>query len=831
MRNVFADFRYVARSLAKSPGFSAVAVLTLALGIGPNAAIFSVVNEVLLRPLPYEEPNSLVSIWGELPKRDVYDFPASPVAVERYRREATSFEDFGGGLTFNQPLSTTSSESDQVSTAVVTWNLPEMLGLQLRLGRLFVPEDAVFNPDEVPEEAAFPQTVFNPPSVAVLSHGLWQRQFGGDPGVLGRVVELGGNPVEIVGVMARGTRLLMPPEANIDSRPDIWVPARVDLANAPLTNVIFTPIGRLKSDVSIRQAQEEMNRITSRMRSEVPIFEAAGFRNRLEPLHRDITDNSRAAVLMLFGAVTLVLLVACANVAGLLLVRGQGRARETAIRTAIGCSRARLFGLKLTEAGLLALGGAALGIGLAYACLAILPSMVPADLPRLDAVGLNPSVLLFTVGVTLLVTFLSGLYPALRTTSTNLSENLKTRSGGGSPTSRRGFRGAMVIGEVALSFVLLVAAGLMIRSFVALQQADPGYEPRGVLTFFLNFPPDEFPVPESSQPFKREFQRRLSALPGVTSVGGVFPLPLTGVELGSRYAPDEATFLSDNVDQASYRAVIPGYFESMQTDLLRGRPINRSDQDNARAVAVVDDLLAERTWPGEDPIGKPLFIRLATPDPVRVEVIGVVEHQRQSSLHEDGRPTVFMPETFAAGITGGGMFWTVRSELEPLSLAGPIRDLVATMNPNVQITNLTPMTEHVNAAMGETRFALAMIGAFAAIALVLAAVGLYGLLSYLVRQQTPEIGIRMSFGARPADVFRQVVGRGMALVGIGLGLGVSAALLASRTMRSLLVEVTPMDPATLTACALVFALVALAACFLPARRATLVHPAVALRAE
>lgn len=830
MSNLLQDLKATLRSFAKAPLFATVAVLTLALGIGPNAAIFSVVNSVLLSPLPYDDPDRLVTIWGELPKRDVLNFPHAPAAIERFRREATVIEDVAGAVTFNQALTTPGGATDQVSATAVTWNMPALLGLKPAVGRLFDEKDAAFTPDDVPEGAVFPQNVFNPPNTVLLEHGYWQRNFGGDPDVVGRIVRIAGNPATVVGVLEPGARLLLPPESTAEEKPQVWAAMRVDLENAPLTNVFLTAVGRLKPGVSLEQAQAEMEQISARLRAEDPIFETSNYRNRVERLHEDLTDDVRPSVLMLFGAVALVLLIACANMASLLLARAAGREREIAIRTAMGCSRSRLMMLLMVEAGVLCLAGGLLGLLLAHMGLKVLIALVPADLPRLADAAIDGLVLLFTLGVAVLATLLAGLYPAWQASRQNPADQLKERSGqrGG---VKLAFRNGLVVAEFALSFVLLVGAGLMVRSFIELHRVDPGFQAEGVLTFNLNYPPDEFPLPESVFPFEDELRQKLAVLPGVESVGGAFPLPLTGVGLASRYAADEATFLSDTVRQADYRAVQPGYFKTLKTPLLRGRVFTQDDQENARPVAIVDEILAQQAWPGEDPVGKPLFVRLATPEPVEVEVVGVVAHQNQVSLDEDGREAVYLPSRFAVQIIGGGTFWTVRTAGNPTALVGPVRELVRDMNPGVGVTNVAPMSDLVDDAMAETQFALSLIGVFAVLAALLSAVGLYGVLAYLVRQRSPEFGIRMSLGADRTRIFGLVVRQGMLLALIGVVIGVVAALGLSRLMSALLVEVTPSDPATYLGITLLFAAVSLAACAVPALRATRVDPAVALRQE
>ena len=828
MSGILMESRLAVRSLFRNPLFTTVTVITLALGIAANTAIFSVVNATLLRPLPYPDSDRLVTVWGELPNRNVFDFPSSATAIERYRNESTLFSDFGGAFTGDVPYRAADGTVEQISAAGVTWNLPGMLGVKPRLGRLFEPRDGAFSSDDVPEAADFPQNTFNPSNTAILSYEFWQRRFGTDPSVIGRIIQVAGSPVTVVGVMAPNTKLLLPPESNAVERPDVWMALRIDLQNAPLENVFLSVVGRMKQGVSIEQAQAEMDRISARIRSNNQILGAANFRNRLEPLFDDVTDDSRPALLMLFGAVGFVFLIACANVTGLLFVRATGRSRDTAIRAAIGGSRARLIRPMVAEAVVLAILGGLLGVGLAYAILAGLLTLVPHRLPRLDTASVDGTVLVFSFGISALAALLASILPAVQSSKLDLAKRLNGRGAVSRRGTRHGVRNWLVVAEVTLSFVLLMGAGLMARSFLALQSADPGFQPAGVLTFNVNLPNDQFQVPSAFVPFQREFMSRLRALPGVESVGAATPLPFSGGRYASRYATSEAGFLSDSVRQADYRNVLPGYFETMHTPLLSGRTITQRDQDMARPVAVVDDILARRAWPGENPVGNQLFVRLGRTDPVPVEVVGVVGHQKQVSLAEEGRETVFLPNSFAAG---AGVSWTVRGHGDLNALIGPIEAALMDLNSEAAVTQVAPMSRLVGNSMTETRFTLTLIGLFAGVALVLAAVGLYGLLAYLVRQRTPEIGVRMSFGAKPAQIFRLVIGQGMLLAGIGVALGLLAAFLLARVLSSLLIDVSATDPVTYIAISLLFLLVTIVACAIPARRATCVSPTVALRQE
>lgn len=830
MSGMLSDLRYAARALIRNPTFSTVAVATLALGIGVNCAIFGVVNAVLLEPLPYKQPERLAMIWSEMPNRGVTHFPFSPVNLADYRRQSELFEDVAGAATFPQAMSGLEGDPEQITVAAVTWNFLSVLGLQPVIGRDFQPIDAAFNPDEVPDGAQFPANTFLPPNAVILSHELWRRRFGADPGVVGRAVDIGGNPVTVVGVMPPETRLYLPPEAGAAERVDAWAAIRVDMDSAPRLNVFLNVVGRLKPGATLQQARAELAAIDRRIRELETVFETSGYRTRAVPLQRDVVSGVRPALLTLLGAVAFVLLIACVNVANLLLVRAAGRGRELAVRAALGAGRSRLLRQVLLESVLLALTGAVVGVFLALAGMRALMALEPGDLPRLNSVALDPTVLAYAFMLALASGVIAGLVPALRVSRPRIVDRLQDRSAGAGAAGSRRFRVGMVVLEVALSFVLLVGAGLMVRSFIELHRADPGYDPTGVLTFQANPPNSRYPLPEDVAAFNNRLQSRIETLPGVSAVGAVNPLPLSDGRFHSRYATDEAAFTGDNVRQADYRVVQPGYMEAMRTPVLAGRSFIEDDHVNARPYVLVDERLAERTWPGENAIGKALFIRLATPDPVRVEVIGVTRHQRADTLRHDGREAIFMTAGFA-GQLAGGVTWTVRAAGDPAALAAAIKEEIAAKDPDVVMTRVRPMTDLVAESAAPTKFALFVVGVFGVIAAVLACVGLYGVLAYLVRQRRGEIGIRMSLGANARRIFALVVGHGMVLAGTGMAIGLALSLLLTRTMSGLLVGVTPTDAATFSGITALFAGVTLLACALPALRAVRVNPSAALRHE
>ena len=827
MTNLMFDLKHASRSLLRSPGLFANAVLLLALGIGATTAIFSVVNRVLLEPLPYPEPDRLVMMWGELSARNVTHFPESPGNLNDYREQAQLFEDIGGVFTFGQPFVRDGVEPRQLTAGIVTWNFLSMLGVETLLGRPFEARDGAFNASEVPDDAEFPATAFLPPRTVLISYGVWQREFGGDPAAVGRIVELGGNPVEIVGVMPQGFRLHMPPAAGVASVVDIWAPSRVDLATAPRNNMFLQAVGRLQKGVTIPQAQEEINAITARVMEKEPGLRTAGLRKWVKPYDAELTSDVSGTIWTLMGAALLVLLIACANVANLLLVRAAGRMRQFSIRSALGAGRGRLIRQMLLEAGVLALSGAIVGTLLAFAGLRFLLDSAPENIARLDMVGIDLNVLMFAMLVAVTTTLLAGIAPAVQGSRLGSSDQLKERAApSGSPGGRR-LRNSLVVGEVALSFVLLIGTGLMIRSFVVLYHADPGFNAGGLLTFELNLPFGRYPDAESQNRFFLEFQDRLEVLPGVRAVSGVTPLPLSGEPFHGRYTSDDAPDEDSEFGQAHYRLILPGYFETTQTELLAGRYLSRDDDVNARPYVVVDETLAQKSWPGEDAVGKQVWVRLAQ-EITPYEVAGVVRHQVQESLHEAPREVIYFANG-AVGAFGGINDWVIRTDVEPLSIVPQVKRVLAAMDAGLPLAKVRPMRDYLADSMARTRFALQLIAVFGVAALAIAAIGLYAVIHYAVQQRRAEVGVRMSFGARGEDIFRLFLHYGLLLALIGVSTGVLAAVALSRSISSLLVGVTAQDPPTYILAALLFVLIAAAASVVPAWRASRIEPMRVLR--
>lgn len=844
METLLRDLRVATRSLARNPAFALTAMVTIALGIGASTAIFSVVNAVLLRPLPYVDAARLVHVWPDLRNRKVVDFAHPPGDLYDLRQQATLFEGFAAiNLTGRQPIGGDGVEPELIPVAGVTPNFFRLIGARIIHGRDFTEADGArppqpaqqppvpaTQPGKAPasaQPAASAANVQGPPRVptmVILSHGFWQRRFGGDTRIVGQKIEDG--RLEVVGILSPGLELLFPPGVNMESKPDMWTAMRLDFEGASRINVFLRIIGRVKPGISLERAQSEVDAIAAELRRRFAVKESAGLHFRLEPMHKDLVADVRPALVALMGAVMFVLLIACANVANLLLVRASARERELAVRAAVGATRGRLLRQMLAESFVLAGGGALLGLVLGQWGIELLLLLKPANLPRIDSVRIDPAVLAFNALTALLAAMAFGLLPARRASRANLTEVLRQSGQGAALGGGRLLRNSVVVAEVALSFVLLIGAGLMIRSFLALQQAYPGYDPQNLLTFGLaNL---RLKGPEEAQAFSRQLHDRLAALPGAQSVSAASVLPLDGTTPSVRWGTETALADPNAFQQATFYIVQPGYFEAMRTPLIEGRTFTPSDILPNSRIAVVDQRLAAKAFPNQSAVGQRILARPGAENPDWYEIIGVVAHQRHTRLSADGRETIYMAEVPGFGHAAR---WIVRTTGDPTLLATAVRAEVKAMNPLVIITELQPMTDYVDRAQGQTRFALVLIGVFAAIAAVLAAVGLYGVLSTVVRQRTAEIGVRMAFGAQPAGILRMMLAHGLRLSALGIGIGLLAALGLTRVMETLLVGVTPTDPITFAAIVVLFVAIAAAASWVPARRAATLDPMVALRQE
>jgi predicted permease len=827
------DLAYAARTFRKKPGFALTAIATLALGIGSTAAIFSVTNAVLLRPLPYREPDRLVHVWHDLRNRNVTRFPWAPADFHDLRTQATTFDEVACLTTGRQVIVNPerSGDAEQVRVGNATPNLFRLLGARVVYGSDFTEADGMPPPPQPPAapDAQTPQapTTPPPPPRVLFSYEFWQRRFGGRPATVGTVVSIGERSFDLVGVLEPGFELLFPPGVNIERAPDIWFPMRVNFAAGSRVNVGPRVIGRLKAGVSFEQAQQDVENIAADLRSQFPIKQTAGYHLRIEPMHQDLVADVRETILALMGAVGFVMLIACANVANLLLVRAAARERELAVRAALGGSRLRLIRQLLAESVLLAIVAAIVGVGLALFGIDLLLRLGPDNLPRINRVNVDPTVIAFTAAASLVSAVVFGLVPALRASRPDVMDLLRRAGRTTNLSTGTWLRNGVVVLEVALAFVLLVGSGLMIRSFVALQRAQPGYDPNGVLTFLIpNLP---LPADTARQAFVRDLKARLAALPGVQSVTAASPLPLEARENLARYGTEEALSDPTKFGQATTHYVLPGYFETMRTRVVEGRTFTEDDNKPEPRVTIIDRVMAAKLFPGQSAVGRTVLSRMRTAEPERFQIIGVVEHQRHASLARDGREALFVPDGY--GGYGAANRWAVRTSGDPMALAGAARAAVAAINPRAGVIDVQPMLSFVDRAQAQTKFALVLIGIFAAIALILAAVGLYSVLSTTVRQRTAEIGVRMAFGAEHRSIFRMMVLQGLKLSTAGLACGVAAALLLTGLIRTMLVGVEPTDPATFGAMMAGFLVIAAVACGVPAVRAAYLDPMVALRNE
>lgn len=857
MDSMLKDVGYAWRTLRKHPAFTTVAVITLALGIGACTAIFSVVNAVLLRPLPYADAQRLVVVWGELRARSVNDWPFSPPDYADLKKQATVFEDVAAVIPAGRAsISDDSGEPELVRIAGATPNAFRLLGARITHGRDFVDDDAT--PEPTPPQPAAPapaagvatagaaggnaqatQAARAPqqprlPIMAIISDGFWRRRYGADTSVIGKTIDMGNRRAQIVGVLAPGFEILFPARTNVFPTPDIWTAARVDYANANRNNVSHRAIGRLKPGVTLEQAEAEVEAIATDLRTHFALKQTAGLHFHVVPMHGDLVKDVRPALLTLMGAVLFVLLIACANVANLLVVRAAGRGQELAIRAAIGGSRWRLVRQLLAESLLIAALGTLIGLALARAGIRALLALSPADLPRMDAIDIDLTVLTFSAIAGLVTAMTCGIVPALRASRPDLMDVL--RQSGRSPALKGGgklLRNGVVMTEVALSFVLLVGSGLMVRSFAALQRVDPGFDANGVLTFLL---PARGQMPEERAVFMREVQTRLRALPGVQAVSAATPLPLDGTTTNARWGPEAAAANPSLYLQADAKIVYPGYFDTLRTRVIAGRTFTEADNQSAAKVMIIDDRLAARAFgnqpdPAQYAIGKHLLSRISTPQAERFEIIGVVAHQRHASLAVDGPDGMFFTDGYVGH--GAASRWAVRTngDSDPARLTASVRAAIASIDPKATIAEVQPMTAFVDRAQAPLRFAMLLMGLFGGVAVLLAAIGLYGVLSTVVRQRTAELGMRMVFGAERMRIFTLVIGEGLRLSAAGLVIGIIAALGFTRVMRGLLVSVSPADPITFGAMTMLFLVIAVVACWLPAQRAAALDPIVALRSE
>jgi predicted permease len=822
------DFRYALRRFQRSPGFALTVIGTIALGIGATVGVFSVVRSILLRPLPYRNPDRLVIAYGNMRRRNAADLPfSSPDFMDIGNGAKTMFEGFAGVRTSKILLGRNDGGIEQVRAAAVTTNFFQLLGGRIILGRDFygadaLPETGANDPNRPAETAQ----ALSPP--AILSYEYWQKRYGGNPAVIGQRLSNGadGGP-EIVGVLAPGFDLLFPPKADVDRSPDIWIATRLTYDAGQRNTLMYRAIGRLRDGVSLQNAQTEVDGIAAQLRGNFPLWQASDCHIQLRPMHEYLVAGLKPSILALMGAAGFLLIIACANVANLLLVRMSLRERELAMITALGGGRWDLIRQVLAEAILLAGTGTALGLGLAWVGLRALADAAPQSQSLLASVNITPVEIGFGLLFGLAATALFGIGPAVHVSRPALMTVLRAGGQNSLLAGGRLFRNGVVIAEIALSFALLIGAGLMLRSFVKLQRVDPGFDAHGLLTFQVLYP--QKPTPEERDAFLREIHDSLSSIPGVQAVTAATPFPLADQFFPIRWGTEQALSDSSRFQSANYQVVLPGYFEAMKTPLLTGRTFTDSDNNPQRNLVIIDQLLAAKAFPHESAVGKRILIRLRTAEPEWVEVIGVVDHQRDTSLAETGREELYLTDGFM-----GHSFvsrWAIRASGDTAKYESLVRSHIAQLGGQIALTEVQPMDRLVAQAQATTRLAFLLIGVFALVAAVLSTLGIYGVLSTSVHQRSAEIGVRMALGATRNGILSLVVGQGLRLgvIGIVLGCGVTHGL--TRWIASLLVETRTTDPLTFTSITVAFVLIVAMASWLPARRAASIDPIRALRGE
>ncbi len=822
MSTLAQDLRYALRVFAKNPGFTLAAVLSIAIGIGANTSIFSIVNALLLRPLPYKDADRLVILWNRSPGLDITEDWFSTAQYFDIKSEHHGLEQVAIAIGGNENL-TGQGEPERVGTIRVSSNLLPMLGVRAALGRLFVADE------DSPEHAA----------TAVLSHGMWARHYGSDPHMIGKSITVNGTPYEVVGIMPEDFSLPREVMPTLDGaeQADILLPLPLPAdASRNRDHEDYNIIGKLKSGVSIKQAQAEMDTITAHLRRDYPETYPpnGGLTFGIVPLLEQVVGDVRRTLYVLLGAVAFVLLIACANVANLLLSRAVARQKEIAIRTAMGANRIRIARQLLTESILLALSGGVLGVFFSYWSLHWIHILGPKSVPRLNAISINRETLIFTFLLSLLSGILFGLAPALRASLLNLHATLKDADRGSAGTSSmwghgNNLRRLLVVSELALCVMLLIGAGLLIRSFARLQDVQPGFNPRNVLTLELTMSGRKYDEKQTMLATYHQLFERLERLPGVTAAGAVTALPLSEmfawgpITVEGRVLPPGENFI--NADE---RMVNGHYFQAMEIPLLEGRLFNDQDTATSPPVLIVDDYMAQQLWPNQDPVGKRIHFGGVTAKAPWVTVVGVVGRIKQYTLDSDSRIAFYLPQTQHAT---RAMNVVVRSGVDSAALTSAVKQGIHGLDGDLPLYNVRTMTQRVNESLARRRFSMLLLVLFAGLALVLATIGVYGVMAYLVSQGTREIGIRMALGATPVGILSLVVRKGMILALSGVAVGLAGAFAFTRLMQSLLFGVDAADPFTFVMISGLLTLIALIASYIPAQRAARIDPAVSLRYE
>ncbi len=803
MKMIWNDVRYGFRQLRKNPGFTAVTVLTLALGIGATTAIFSVVNGLLLRPLPYDQPDRIVRVYDNYLRLGFERISMSEPEFIDCRDQSEAFED----IAVFRPMGFNllgADEPQRLGGACVSAGFFRVLGTNPMLGRTFLPEE------DRPGQN----------HVVLMSHGLWERRFGADPNLIGQTLRLNDESYTVVGIMS--------PRFQFPEHADLWVPIAISLQSLDFRGRRYlSAIARLKPGATVNQAQVNMDLIARRLAEQYPdnYPKDSGWSISVVPLHDDIVGDIRPALLVLFGAVSFVLLISCTNVVNLLLVRANAREKEIAIRSALGAKGMRLVRQLITENMLLALIGGGLGLLLAFWSIDLLVTFIPANVPRLEDIGVDRKVLGFTLAVSLLTGVTFGLVPALKALRPGLNEWLKEGGRRTSPGARRrNVQSLLVISEVALALLLLIGAGLMVKSFFHLRKVDPGFNPIRVLTTDISLSESRYSQSHDVSSFYRQVLNQLEGQPPVQSVGVTSRLPLRGGE-ACGYGLEERRFDMNQI--AEFRAISPGYFRAMGIPLLSGRDFDERDSENGTGVIIINETMARRTWPNEDPVGKRLAIDKTEERGMR-EIVGVVGDVKHYGLNAESRREMYVPYLQRPRHS---MTLVVRARSEPIPLAQAVREAVRKVDKDQPVFNIRTLENLLSNSVSRPRFSGLLLTIFSAVGLVLAAIGIYGVISYSVSHRTHEIGIRMALGAVRSDVMKMVLRQGLRLTLAGLAVGIVAAFTLTRIISNLLYGVSPTDPLTFVGVSLLLAGVALVACYIPARRATRIDLMEALRYE
>jgi len=816
------DIRFALRSFAKNPGFTLAAVLSLAIGIGANTSIFSVANALLFRPLPYENADRLVILWNRSPGLNITQDWFSTAQYFDIKSSHHGFEQLAIAIGGNYNL-TGQGDPERVGVVRVSSNLLPMLGARPALGRLLMPEE------DAPGR----------PATAVLTDGMWARRFGRDPKIVGKPIVLNGQPYEVVGILGQRFSLSQEvlPLLYGTEQAEIFLPFPLSPADSQVrTHEDYNIVGKLRSGVQLPQAQAEMEPITARLRRDFPenYPPNGGLTFSIVPLLEQVVGNVRRTLLVLLVSVGFVLLIACSNVANLLLSRAVGRQQEMAVRTALGASRWHILRQLLTESVLLSLCGGSLGVFLCFFSVKGIHFWGMKSIPRLEDVGMDGRVLLFTLLLSAFSGILFGLAPALRVSRLDLHSTLKDASRGSAGTGAVWGRGnnvrrLLVISELALSVVLLIGAGLLIRSFARLQSVSPGFNPRGVLTFDLTMTGRKYSDKQSILNTYRQLWERLERLPGAQAAGGITSLPLSQAFAWTPITVEGRTPLpGEKFLNADERLVSGRYFDAMGIPLRRGRFFNEQDDATRPIVVIVDEYMAEQLWPGQDPIGKRIHIvEFPSKDPWQT-VVGVVGRVKQDSLDSDPRIAFYLPHT---QFPTRAMTVAFRGGTDPAAMVSAVRNTLRNLDPDLPMYYVRTMEQRLGESLARRRFSMLLLGVFASVALALATIGIYGVMAYLVNQGIREIGIRMALGATQRNILSLVVRQGMALALSGVTIGLAAAFLLTRLIRSLLFGVQATDPLTFAGIALLLVLIALLASYIPAQRAARIDPLISLRCD